>query len=113
MYVAVFKEEEVSAGATATSESFYHLYDLYSHHAVEYEVSGDGTVRVEVETSISGRNFISQGYTAKGLVKTSGPGGDGKGMVNLALRPAEFVRFKVTETGGVNSATVTLYFVQK
>lgn len=113
MYVVVFKEKSVGAGVTVTSEGFFHLYDRYSHHALEYEVSGDGTLRVEVETSISGRNFISQGYAAKGLVKTSGPGGDGKGLVNLSLRPAEFVRFKATETGSSDSVTVTLYFVQK
>lgn len=88
-----------------------HLKDGFAFHALEYEITGDGTVALEVLLSISGKNWISWGNVATGLTKTSGPGGDGKGHVDLFLKPSEFLKVKASVT--VDSVVLMVYLVQK
>jgi len=108
----VMSSESVGAGANYTSIPTI-LRDGMNVHCLEYQISGDGTVAITPQLAISGSAWISAGKCAKGLVKTSGPGADGKGFIDLILRPAEMIRFYVEETGSSDSAVVSLFFVQK
>lgn len=110
MLCAIIKGEAVGSGGTFTSVA-EHLRDGMTLHALEYELSGDGTGMIEVLLSISGANWLSNGYAVTGLTKTSGPGGDGKGHLDLFLKPADFIKLKVTSTG--NSNVWTVWFLQK
>ena len=112
MYHKIF-DGTVPAGTTVADPTICHLYDRYTHHALEYAISGDGTAKIHIKSSISGENFIPQGYAAKGLTKASGPDGDGIGLVELKLRAAEFITFSVEETGESDEVTVVAYLVQK
>lgn len=100
----------IAAAGSSYSEQ-EHLLDHYNVHSMEYEVSGDGVVTITAYTTTSGRNWIKDVIVAKGLVKTSGPGGDGKGLVDVFLHPAEYVKFLVEVA--TQTAVVTLFFNQK
>ena len=102
--------ETVASGGTFTSKA-EHLRDGMTIHALEYEVTGDGTASLEVLLSISGKNWLSNGYAITGLTKTSGPGADGKGHIDLFLRPADFIKVKAASAS--NSNVVRVWFVQK
>lgn len=110
MLAALVEGETVASGGTFTSRA-EHLRDGMTWHALEYQVSGDGTASLEVLLSVSGKNWISNGYAVTGLTKTSGPGADGVGHVDLFLKPAEFLKVKVASASDSNE--VTIWFVQK
>ncbi len=82
-------------------------------HAFSYKVTGDGTVQIVVETSLDKVDWISNGAKASDLVKTSGPGSDGKDIIPLTLKPGDFLRIIVYETGTSNEVVVTILFIQK
>ena len=107
-----FEAKTLAAGASETSLAVV-LQDRLNEHAIEYVLTGDGTCDIEVFTSISGENFVSNGVKASGVGKTSGPGSDGKDILPLSLKPGDLIRVKVTETSTTDSIIVTLYFVQK
>ena len=98
-----------AAGSAYTLEE--HLWDKMTVHSVEYEVTGDGLVTITAYTTTSGRNWIKDVIVVSNVSKTSGPDSDGKGIVDVFLHPAEFVKFLVEVASA--SARVTLYFVQK
>jgi hypothetical protein len=102
--------ETVASGGSFTSKA-EHLRDGMTWHALEYEVSGDGTASLEVLLSISGKNWVSNGYAATGLVKTSGPNADGKGHLDLFLKPADFIKVKAASASDSN--VIRVWFVQK
>lgn len=87
-----------------------HLQDGRTTHALELVISGAGTIAVTPYTSISGRDWISNGEKVNGFGVGSGPGSNGKQILPLLLKPGEFIRFAVTATG---TAVVTLWFTQK
>jgi len=105
-------EQTIAASANYTS-GYVKLVDGKNVHALEYVLTGDGTMSIEVYTSISGKDYISNGVKASGLTKTSGPGSDGKGNVPLSLNPGDFLKVKLTETGGANAIVPSIWFVQK
>lgn len=102
---------QVIAAAGSAYSLDEHLWDKLTVHSVEYEIVGDGTVTITAYTTSSGRNWIKDVIVGKGLTKTSGSSGDGKGIVDVFIHPAEFVKFLVEVATA--EATVTLYFVQK
>lgn len=87
------------------------LWDNKGHHAIEYLVDGSGTIAITPYTSISGKNWVSNGTKVTGVGATSGPDGDGVNNIPLSLFPSEFVKFKLV----VSSAAVvfTAWFTQK
>ena len=105
---AIAEQKELS-DETFTSKQV-HLEDNKVDHGLEIIVAGSGTVAITPYTSISGKDWISNGGILDSFGATSGPGSDGKQIVSLLLRPSEFVRFSVVVTG---DATVSLWFTQK
>lgn len=103
---------EIPASGSVISEAI-HLFDRMEDHAFEYAVSGSGTVRFTVYTSISGRHYISNGIKANGITASSGPGSDGHDVIPLSLKPGDLLKIAVEETGGADVATVSLWFTQK
>jgi len=108
-YYTVFDSVTVTAGASSWSQPIP-LWTNYSAHTFSQQVTGDGTVKVEmyirddIETKDS---TVFSGFT-----RTSGPEADGKQRKSLAFRGGGAARFKVTETSGNNSAIISGYFWQ-
>ena len=102
-------EAKALDGASWTSEVVV-LRDKFNIHAIEYLISGAGTLAIEIQTSISGRSWTSNGNIVSGIGATSGPDSDGKDSVGMRLKPGEFIRFKLTSTG---ATITTLWFTQK
>ncbi len=86
------------------------LRDNKLDHGLEVLVVGAGSVTITPYTSISGKEWISNGEKVNGFGASSGPGSDGKQILSLLLKPSEFVKFSVVVTGGV---TLSLWFTQK
>ena len=107
-----FDSVEIAAGQSAWSQPVV-LQDHMTDHAMEYEITGNGTLSLTVYTSISGRKWVNNGVKGSALTKTTGPDGDGIDIIPLLLKPGDLIKFKATETGGVSSATLTLGFTQK
>lgn len=107
----VFTAEAVTAGGTATSAAI----DLSDKNPVgafslQVAVSGDGTAKIEYQLSNDGTTYLEPSGAvdvASGLVKTSGPGSDGNDIFYFQPKLGKYIRFLVTETGGVSSVTVT------
>jgi len=95
--------------ATETTANV-HLRDFVTVHAIEYKVTGTGTVVITAYTSILGQYWINNGVKANGVGATSGPDANGQDIIPMRLKPGEFVRFTVIATG---TAVVTLGFSQK
>ncbi len=106
----MFEVETILINTNKTCEAV-RIYDGKNVHALEYEITDDGTVALEVYTSISGKVWPTNGEKATGLTKTSGPGSDGVGNIPLTLLPGDFIKVKATVTN--DTAVLTLWFVQK
>lgn len=80
--------------------------------SLQIELTGDGTAKFEYEISNDGETYITQTATADQIVSdftdTSGPGSDGKDIISFEPEPAKKMKIKCTETGGVNSVTITV-----
>lgn len=109
MWTKVYAEQALSA-ATYYSKHII-LHDWMTLHALQYTVTGSGKVTIEVETSIGGESWVSNGVVVRSAVATSGPGADGSDIVPLKLKIAEFIRFKVTVASA--EVTLTIWFTQK
>ncbi len=105
---ALLETESFSDGTKLTRE--VHLRDGMTSHAIEITVTGAGTIAVTPYTSISGKDWVSNGEKINGFGASSGPGSDGKQIVPLLLKPGEFIYFSIVATGAV---VVTFWFTQK
>ena len=80
--------------------------------SVEYIVSGDGTVKIEYNVCSTREGLFfepsSASDIASGLTKTSGPGSDGHDFKSFGPELTSFLKIKVTETGTVSDAIITL-----
>jgi len=108
----IFNSQSVAAGGYVDSEEIdFVSSDPDGYVSLQIEVTGDGTIKIEPLLSNDAINFLlPSGVSAvtTGFTKTSGPNGDGKDIftVDLGMLCAS-LKFRVTETGGVNSATIT------
>ena len=98
---------------TNQTSSNVHLWDGRNVHSLQYEITGDGTLDLEVYTSVDGASWISNGIKADNVVKTSGPDSDGKDIIPLSLKPGDHLKVKATEVVTTDDAVLTLWFVQK
>jgi hypothetical protein len=78
--------------------------------SLQLQVAGNGTVKADRLLSNNGTDFlIAEGDTPilTGITKTSGPGSDGKVIDGFTANVTNYIKIKLTETGGANDATVT------
>lgn len=109
----VIDSETISAGGNFVSEAIKLNEVVYQgYFSLQVEVSGDGTCKFEAEESVNGVDFLVPSEAtdiASGVTKTSGPGSDGKDIYSFYPLVAGHLKIKVTETGGVNSVTVSAW----
>lgn len=113
----IFDSVETVAGGSSEST----VLDLTNLRedvmSVQLEVSGDGEATLAYEASVNGTDFMAfDGVSSSiktGLNKTSGPGGDGKILINFTPKLAESIKFTLTETGGANSVTVSAWLITR
>jgi hypothetical protein len=99
--------ETVSAGTSFMSNGVSFSYAV-SGFSLYYEITGDGTVDFFYHIAVDGANFVKQTRAIKrGLTKTSGPGGDGKGLLYFSVEPGNAIKIEAEETGSSNSVTIT------
>jgi len=111
--VVLFTSETIAASGSATSEPFS-ISSFSGVISYSIKVSGSGTCKLEylVGPTIDG-NYIEPGATASGgnivtgLSSSSGSSGE---VIDSISSPvyADCMKLVVTETGGVNSVTVSL-----
>lgn len=111
----VFGAQEIAASATEYSDitDISHSNGFFS---LQVAITGDGTVKLGYivsntgedftapEGEYSGSNFVE---IMSGLTKTSGPGSDGKVLIQFSPHFARYYKIVAIETGGANSVTVT------
>ena len=105
---------DVLEAKTLSDETFEtkrtHLEDNKLDHGLEIILTGTGTIALTPYTTISGREWVSNGTKITGFGATSGPDSDGKQILSLLLKPSEFVKFSIVVTGDV---VLSLWFTQK
>lgn len=105
---ALLESESLTDETIETRE--VHLQDGKVDHGVEFVVTGTGSIAVTPYTSISGRDWVSNGEKVNGFGSESGPGTNGKQILPLLLKPSEFLKFSIVITGAV---ILTMWFTQK
>lgn len=114
--IRVFKVVEgvtIAAGGSYTSKPII-LGQIEGFFSIQTHISGDGTVQIDYEASNDGENFmVPEGASAidSELTKTSGPGANGKSIIDFGPIPCKGIRIKITETGTSDSVTVSAYLV--
>jgi len=108
----LFESVTVTKNTTVTSGRVY-LSDGKNNHGMQYNLTGDGTLDLYVDTSVDGEKWISNGIKANDITKTSGPSGDGNDIIPLSLKPGEFMRIRAKEVITTDDAVITIWLVQK
>ena len=109
---SMFFEETIGASQSATSPQIV-LRENKDNHALQYQITGDGTVDLKVLTGSDTANWINNGVKGDNLTKTSGPDSDGKDIIPLSLKPGDFIKVVATEVGTSNEVVLSLWMVQK
>lgn len=107
--------QTIAATGTYTS-SVIKLLNTDGYFSLQVEVTGDGTVKFEYLLSNNETDFLmptSAIAIATGVVKTSGPGSDGKDIYSFHPPLARELKILVTETGGANSVVVSAWLAAK
>lgn len=112
----LFSAESVSAGGSIESSVVNFVgNEPAGYMSLQLEVTGNGRVQVEPLLSNDGANFLRPAglsVVTPAFNKNSGPNSDGKDI--FVIGPGcvcALLKFRVTETGGTDSATVTAVLV--
>lgn|SRR5574343_108870 len=82
---------------------------LKGFFSLQWVLTGDGTAKIEYLPSNDGSNYPdTEPDIVSGITKTSGPASNGIDMDSFQPIPCNFMKIKVTETGGANSVALTL-----
>lgn len=111
MWDVLVDSKVIAAGDSYTTIRNLKLYSRHPDRAVQFELTGNGSVDIAFHTSVDGRSWIDNGIKIKAITKTHGPGGDGKDIVPVELKLGEF--FRAEFTAATATATITAWFVQK
>lgn len=115
MWTALLDGDELAAGTHWTYQSpgpgDVNLVDNRTVHSLELVVTGSGTVTITPYTSISGKNWLSNGAVVSGFGASSGPDSDGKIGIPMSLIPGDLIRFKIVVASA--AATLGLWLTQK
>lgn len=114
----------VTVSASATSAQFppqgisIDSIKIEGFLSAQVTVTGSGTVTVGAVCSADGMTYVKPSTStapstaltiATGLTATGGPDSDGKYYIPITQLPASaYLKFYVKETGGANSATVSV-----
>lgn len=110
----LFSAQVVPAGHSVTSDPV-NLSNILAvgQLGIQLGVTGDGIITVSYLLSINGADFIPADGTGVDVLteftKTGGPDSDGKFMYPLGPMVAPEIKIKITETGGADPATVSLW----
>ena len=100
---SIFSSEEIAAGESATSVAL-DLTNSSGECRLQFALTGDGTATIEALESLDNVTFFANPTPiAEGLTKTPG-----SGLLSYTAETVAHVKFKITETGGVNSVTASL-----
>jgi len=105
----VFTAEEVPASGSALS-SVIDLSASGGQFSLQIELTGNGTGKLEWLGSNDGTDYIKPNNASDivtAFTKTDGPDGDGKHIYSFNVSLVKFLKIKITETGGVNTVTLT------
>jgi len=78
------------------------------------DMTGDGTMKAEYQCSSNGQTWAEPEDASDivtGWLKTSGPGSDGTGYVLFEPEVTKYIRIVLTETGGADTITPTVYMI--
>lgn len=111
----VFGAKTVAASGTETS-GIVDISGANGFFSLQIAVTGDGTVKLGYIASNDGNDFLAPEGEYSGsnfaeiissLTKTSGPGSDGKVIIQFSPHFARYYKFVAIETGTSNSVTIT------
>jgi len=107
----VFNAEALTASGTSTSDPInLNNRANMGFFCLQYTISGSGTVKIEYLLSIDGTNYNEPSTAVdigSGLTAATGQ------LLSFEPEPAQFMKIKITETGGASTATVTIdLFIQ-
>ena len=100
-----------SGNSVSNQIPLYGTADL-GYFSIQVQVTGDGTAKFEYQLSHNGTDYIepaSAADIATGFLKTSGPGSDGKDIFTFQPEITYRLKIKVTETGGADNITVSVW----
>ena len=113
----IFDAETITAGANSTKPSTainLKDYDVSGSFAIQVILTGDGTAKGECLVSLDNSNFYEPSMMSDiftGHIKTSGSGSDGIDIYDFNPPLHQYIKIKITETGGVNSVVVTVWLI--
>ena len=109
--IKVVNAQTIAAGGTYTSAAISLAVDV-GVYSLQYAVSGNGTAKFEYNLTNDYTTYLEPSTAtdiATGIIKTSGPGADGKDIVSFSPLPAASIKIVVTETGATNTTTVSAW----
>ncbi len=110
--ISIFSSETIAASGNVTFTLDLERHNVEGFFSIQLAVTGSGTIKGEYLLSNDGANYIEPS-TATDIFSTfgsgSGPGTDGKDIFSFEPELAKYLRIKITEDGGANSATVTAH----
>ena len=95
----------IAASGSYTTEAF-DCSGLNGFFALQWLVTGDGTMKAEVLVSIDGSTFLEIDADII-TAQTKSTGISGNNMTAFEVTPCNQFKIKFTETGGANSVAVT------
>jgi hypothetical protein len=113
----IIDNQTITASGSYTSSAIdLRVFRPAGYFSLQVEVTGDGTAKLEYLVSNNEKDYIDPVGAEdifSGFTKTSGNGSDGKDLQEFHPPGAKSMKIKATETGGVNSVTVSAWlFVQ-
>lgn len=106
LVVLPFATGTIAASGTFTSEAIdMAKYSNEWRLSLQFTVTGDGTLKIEVLSSNDGVNFVDTAVDViVGAVKTGGPATNGKyAPATVTIPVARWIKLLFTETGGAQS----------
>lgn len=115
-----FSDQALTSAGGSGSSAFSNMLDIgiadQQTFKAQYEIAGGdaGPIHLEVWESLNKTDFAKTSATGarfgSSLTSASGTGGDGKGMLDIALTLARNLKFKAINENTTAAATVSLWF---
>lgn len=112
--VKIFDGVTVSAGSTITSDAI-DLRTWQGYVSLQFYISGTGTCKFYYTGSNNLSDFMApQGASdiITGLGATSGPGSDGKGIIQFSIQMCRQIKICCEETGDTDAVVVSAWIAR-